>query len=77
MASTNRVLPIALTAISLLILLYSLIIVQQILLGGLAVVVVWLVYIFYRLFVRLGRIADSLERLVNSQEAEAGQEVND
>jgi len=78
MLSTNRPAPrIALTALSLLILLYSLIIAQQILLGVLAVVAVWLVYIFYGLVVTLGRIAGALERLVEAREAEIGREFDD
>jgi len=78
MLSTSRPAPrIALTALSLLILLYSLIIAQQILLGVLAVVAVWLVYMFYGLVVTLGRIADSLERLVEAREAEIGREFDD
>jgi len=55
---------VALVVLSLLVLLYSLIIAQQILLGIVAVVALWLNYLFYVLVVTLGRIARALERLV-------------
>src|SRR6056297_889791 len=78
MLSLDRPTPrIALSALSLLILLYSLLIAQQILLGVLAIVAVWLVYIFYELVVTLGRIAGALERLVEVREAESQREFGD
>jgi len=78
MLSLDRPTPrIALSALSLLILLYSLFIAQQILLGVLAIVAVWLVYIFYELVVTLGRIAGALERLVEVRDAESQREFGD
>jgi len=64
MLSTRPAPRIALSALSLLILAYSLVIAQQILLGIVAVVALWLNYLFYVLVVTLGRIARALERLV-------------
>ena len=57
-----------LAAVSLLVMLYSLVIAQQILLGVLAVVAIWLVYLFAKLVSALGRIARALERLVEARE---------
>jgi len=67
MLSTRPAPRIALSALSLLILAYSLVIAQQILLGVVAVVAIWLTYLFYVLVVTLGRIARALERLVEQR----------
>jgi len=67
MLSTRPAPRIALSALSLLILGYSLVIAQQILLGVLAVVALWLIYLFYELVVTLRRIARALERLVEQR----------
>jgi hypothetical protein len=56
-----------LTVFSMLVLLYSLIIAQQILLGVLAVGVIWFVYVLYRLLTILDRIVTSLEQLVDQR----------
>ena len=53
-----------LAALSVLVMLYSLVIAQQILLGIVAIGLVWFVYVFYRFVTILARIATSLERLV-------------
>ena len=58
---------IALTVLSVVVLLYSLVIAGQILLGVLAIGAIWLVYLLYRLVVRLGRIASALEKLVEQR----------
>ena len=67
MLSTRPAPRIALSALSLLILAYSLVIAQQILLGIVAVVALWLIYLFYELIVTLGRIARALGRLVEQR----------
>jgi hypothetical protein len=66
-SSTDFGLAAPLTVLSVVVILYSLLIVQQILLGILAVIAIWLLYLFYRLLVRLGRIATALERLVDQR----------
>lgn len=58
---------IALTALSVLVMAYSLIIAQQILLGLLIVTTIWFGYLFYHLIQTLSRIATSLERLVDQR----------
>jgi CBS domain containing-hemolysin-like protein len=63
----------ALAAISVLVLVYSTIIAQQLLLGFLAVGAVWFVYMLYVLVVILARIATALEELVD-QRAESAHE---
>ena len=68
--STDRSLKTALAVGSFLILAYSLVIVQQILLGVLAVVAVWGIYLVWRLIKVLERIAGSLEvRVAQSEES--------
>ena len=57
----------ALAALSILVMLYSLIIAQQILLGLLIVVFIWLFYMLYRILLRMGRLASALERLVDQR----------
>jgi len=57
-----------LAAVSVLVLAYSLVIVQQILLGVLAVVVCWLVYLLWRFVNVLERIAVALEQRVTQDE---------
>jgi len=65
---SSRPFPVtALAVLSVLVLLYSLIIAGQILLGVLATGAIWLVYLLYRLVVRLGRIATALEKLVEQR----------
>ena len=73
MLSTRPAPRIALSALSLLILAYSLVIAQPILLGIVAVVALWLIYLFYELIVTLGRIARALERLVEQRTDTASQ----
>ncbi|MDT3435294.1 hypothetical protein KZ498_10510 [Haloarcula sp. 1CSR25-25] len=58
-----------LAALSVAIVLYSLLIVQQILLGLLVGVVPWLVYLLVRFVFTLERVATALERLATAQEA--------
>ena len=55
---------VALAALSLFVIAYSLIIAQQILLGLLIVATLWFGYLFYQFVQVLSRIATSLERLV-------------
>jgi hypothetical protein len=57
----------ALVVLSVLVMAYSLIIAQQLLLGILAVGFVWFVYVLYILVVTLASIATSLERLVEQR----------
>jgi len=76
MLSTRPAPRIALSALSLLILAYSLVIAQQILLGIVAVVALWLNYLFYQLVVTLGRIARAHERLVE-QRTDTGSQYDD
>ena len=54
---------IGLAVLSVTIVLYGLVILQQILLSVLVVGVVWFVFVFYLLFSVLTRIADALERM--------------
>ncbi|MBX0294221.1 hypothetical protein [Haloarcula nitratireducens] len=61
--TTDRTLEIGLATLSALILAYSLVIQGTILLGSLAVAVVWLVYLFHRFVLVLARIASALEQL--------------
>jgi len=56
------ILPLA--VLSAVVMLYSLIIAQQILLGLIVVAAFWFLYLLYRLVLRLGRIATALEQLV-------------
>jgi len=56
-----------LAVLSVIVVLYSLIIAQQVLLGIMTVATLWFVYLLYRLILRLGRIATALERLVEHQ----------
>jgi len=56
------ILPLA--VLSAVVMLYSLIIAQQILLGLIVVSAFWFLYLLYRLVLRLGRIATALEQLV-------------
>jgi CBS domain containing-hemolysin-like protein len=56
-----------LAALSVVVMLYSLIIAQQILLGIVGVGLVWFVYVLYRFVTILARIAASLERLVDQR----------
>jgi len=56
-----------LAVLSVIVVLYSLIIAQQVLLGIMTVATLWFVYLLYRLILRLGRIATVLERLVEHQ----------
>ena len=58
---------IALAALSVLVMAYSLIIAQQILLGLLVVATIWFSYLFYHFVQTLSRIATSLERLVEQR----------
>jgi len=60
---------VALTVFSGIVMAYSLIIAQQILLGIIAAGMVWFVYVFYLLVTTLLRIASSLERIA-AQRAE-------
>lgn len=65
---SSRPFPVtALAVLSVLVFLYSFIIAQQILLGILAAGALWLIYLLYRLVVRLGRIATALEKLVEQR----------
>ena len=56
-----------LAVLSVLVVLYSLLIAQQILLGLLAVATIWGVYLFYHLILVLARIASALEQLVQAR----------
>ncbi|MBX0323352.1 hypothetical protein EGH21_09960 [Halomicroarcula sp. F13] len=69
--TNDRTLRAGLAVFSVLVLAYSLVIVQQILLGLLAVATLWTVYLFYHFVQVLGRIAAALERLA-SQRADGG-----
>ncbi|MBX0285325.1 hypothetical protein [Haloarcula salinisoli] len=55
----------ALALVSVLVLLYSVFILQQILLGLLLVLGFWFFYLFYLAVVRLGRIATALELMAD------------
>jgi CBS domain containing-hemolysin-like protein len=63
----DRQIRLALLVLSVLVVLYSLIIVQQILLGFLIIVALWLVYLFYHLVGILARIATALEDLARQR----------
>ncbi|MFC7019079.1 MULTISPECIES: hypothetical protein [Haloarcula] len=63
----DRQIRLALLGFSVLVVLYSLIIVQQILLGFLVVVALWSVYLFYHLVGILARIASALEDLARQR----------
>ncbi|WP_324662192.1 hypothetical protein [Haloarcula sediminis] len=67
MLSTRPARRIALGAVSLLIVAYSLVIAQQILLGVVAVAAIWFTYLLFELIVTLGRIARALERLIEQR----------
>lgn len=63
-SSTNdKRLRLGLLALSVLVVVYSLLIAQQILLGFLVVTVIWMIYLFYRFIGILARIASALERI--------------
>ena len=62
-STDHRRLEIGLAVLSVLVFGYSLIIVQQILLGVLIITVFWGAYLFYRLIEILARIASALEQL--------------
>jgi len=57
--------PLAL--LSVLVVLYSLIIAQQLLLGALVVATIWVFYLLYVVVTTLGRIATALERLAEQR----------
>lgn len=59
-----------LAGLSVVVVLYSLIIVQQILLGLIVAVVPWLLYLFVRFVFILERIASALERLATARARE-------
>jgi CBS domain containing-hemolysin-like protein len=59
-----------LAGLSVVVVLYSLIIVQQILLGLIVAVVPWLLYLFVRFVFILERIASALERLATAHARE-------
>ncbi|MFC6973406.1 hypothetical protein ACFQL1_19660 [Halomicroarcula sp. GCM10025709] len=69
--SDERTLRTLLGVGSILILAYSLIIAQQILLGVLAIVALWAVYLVWRLISVLERIAGSLEYRIEQSERDA------
>jgi hypothetical protein len=69
--SNERTLRTLLGVGSVLVLAYSLIIAQQILLGVLAIVAIWVVYLVWRLIAVLDRIADSLEYRIEQSERDA------
>ena len=60
-----------LAGLSIVIVVYSLIIVQQILLGLIVAVVPWLLYLFVRFVFTLERIAAALERLASAHTRES------
>jgi uncharacterized membrane protein len=63
-SSDHKRLKLGLAAVSVLVVAYSLLIAQQILLGLLIITAIWGVYLFYRFVQVLARIASALERLV-------------
>lgn len=67
---------IGLAVLSVLVLAYSLLIVQQILLGVLAIAMIWGIYLFYHLVGVLARIAAALEQLAK-QRADRGGDSSD
>ncbi|WP_324757946.1 hypothetical protein [Haloarcula montana] len=68
--STDRTIKTLLAVGSVLVLAYSLVIAQQILLGVLAAVVLWGIYLVWRLISVLERIAGSLEYRIAQSERE-------
>ena len=64
---TDSGLAAPLAVLSAVVILYSLLVAQEILLGIVAVVVIWLIYLLCRLLVQVGRIATALERLVEQR----------
>ncbi|WP_336339074.1 hypothetical protein [Haloarcula brevis] len=66
-----------LAALSVAIVLYSLLVVQQILLGLLVAVVPWFLYLLVRFVFTLERIATALERLARDRGAETDGGVED
>ena len=68
-STTDSLIPVAIAVLSGVIFAYSLIIAQQILLGFLAIGVLWFAYVFYLLVSSLSSIASSLERIA-AQRAE-------
>lgn len=64
----RRALQVGLATISVLVFAYSIVIVQQILLGVVAVVFCWLLYVLWRFLNVLERIATALERDVAERE---------
>ncbi|WP_276272017.1 hypothetical protein [Haloarcula litorea] len=69
-SSRSRQVEIALGVVSTLVVLYSLVIVQQILLGFVVVALLWAVYLFYLFVTVLARIAGSLETIAHERAAE-------
>lgn len=69
--------PIALAVLSGVIFAYSLIIAQQILLGVLAIGLLWVAYVCYLLTTALSRIATALETIATQRAEKAGQEHTD
>jgi len=71
MPSTDKpILRVALAVVSLLVILYSMIIAQYLLLGIATVVSFWAVYLLNLLVSRLGRIASALELLAEDHTVE-------
>lgn len=66
-STTDSRIPIALAVFSLVILAYSLIIAQQILLGVFAAGLLWVVYVCYLLAASLSRIAAALEQIATQR----------
>ena len=64
---TDSGLAAPLAVLSAVVILYNLLIAQEILLGIVAVVAIWFIYLLYRLLVRMGRIATALERLIEQR----------
>ena len=64
---TDSGLAAPLAVLSAVVILYSLLVAQEILLGIVAVVATWFIYLLYRLLVRMGRIATALERLIEQR----------
>ena len=62
-STDDKRLRLGLLALSVLIVAYSLLIAQQILLGFLVVTAIWVIYLFYRFIGILARIASALERI--------------
>ena len=64
---TDSQIPVALAVLSVIVVAYSLIIAQQILLGVVAVGLLWFAYVCYLLANSLARIASSLERIADQR----------